>query len=114
MIAALASLLNKTVGAQGRKVLGNTRGWQIKRGRDCGHVLLTIAQFFDEAQAIAGSAEAWLVAIDHFADEPHAPQVAKATLERFGDVLQDAERARLSAVAAIAASEGSETNDSGG
>ncbi|MEM1072526.1 MAG: hypothetical protein AAGH71_06875 [Planctomycetota bacterium] len=68
----------------------------------------------DEAQAIASSAEAWLVAIDHFADEPHAPQVAKATLERFGDVLQDAERARLSAVAAIAASEGSETNDSGG
>lgn len=58
----------------------------------------------EEAKSIGASAETWLSAIEMFADEPHAPQVAKATLARFGDVLQPSERDKLNAVAQLAQS----------
>ncbi|MEM9662344.1 MAG: hypothetical protein AAF937_08545 [Planctomycetota bacterium] len=68
----------------------------------------------DEARVIATSAETWLNAIENFTDEPHAAQVARATLERFDDVLQEGERDRLAAIAALADANASASPAGGG
>ncbi|MEO1536053.1 MAG: hypothetical protein AAFS11_10930, partial [Planctomycetota bacterium] len=68
----------------------------------------------DEARAISVGAETWLSALDLFDQEPHAAQVATATLDSFGDVLQPEERSRLTAVAQLAASPDGQSTDPGG
>ncbi|MEL7485094.1 MAG: hypothetical protein AAFN41_12180, partial [Planctomycetota bacterium] len=68
----------------------------------------------EEARNVEVGAETWLAAIDLFDQEPHAPQVANATLESFGDVLQPEERSRLTAVAQLAASQDEVQTDPGG
>ncbi|MEO0630553.1 MAG: hypothetical protein AAFY46_07465, partial [Planctomycetota bacterium] len=68
----------------------------------------------EEARNVEVGAETWLAAIDLFDQEPHAPQVASATLESFGDVLQPEERSRLTAVAQLAASQDEVQTDPGG
>ncbi len=67
----------------------------------------------EEASALETGAETWLRAIDRFADEPHAPQIANATLARFEGVLQQEERERLSAIVQIAES-GTDSEQTGG
>lgn len=68
----------------------------------------------DEARGIDVDAETWLSAIERFASEPHAAQVARETLTRYGDVLQPSERDRLTAVAAVAQNEQDASEPDGG
>jgi hypothetical protein len=60
----------------------------------------------EEADALNAGAEAWLAALDRFPDEPHAVNVARATLDRFDDVLRDDERNRLNSIVQLAEQSG--------
>lgn len=66
----------------------------------------------DEALARDASADDWLAALQLIGDEPHAPMVARAALDRFEDVLEPTERDMLSTRAALAETSG--TNAGGG